>query len=50
VDVDRRLPTSPGAEVDLYDKNEFVTPAVAKLTEFYRTNLADAADKLAFAG
>ena len=38
------------SHVDLYDKNEFVTPAVAKLTEFYKTNLAAAADKLAFAG
>jgi hypothetical protein len=37
------------SHVDLYDKNEFVTPAVAKLTEFYKTNLAAAADKLAFA-
>jgi hypothetical protein len=36
--------------VDLYDKNEFVTPAVAKLTDFYKTNLATAVDKLAFAG
>lgn len=33
------------SHVDLYDKNEFVTPAVAKLTEFYTTNLAAAADK-----
>ena len=24
----------------LYDKNQFVTPAVAKLTEFYKTNFA----------
>ena len=37
------------SHVDLYDKNEFVTPAVAKLTEFYKTNLAAAADKLASA-
>jgi hypothetical protein len=35
------------SHVDLYDKDEFVTPAVAKLTEFYKTNLAAAADKLA---
>jgi fermentation-respiration switch protein FrsA (DUF1100 family) len=31
------------SHVDLSDKNEFVTPAVAKLTEFYKTNLAAAA-------
>ena len=36
--------------VDLYDKDEYVTPAVAKLTDFYKANLAAAADKLAFAG
>ena len=35
--------------VDLYDKDEYVTPAVAKLTDFYKANLAAAADKLAFA-
>jgi hypothetical protein len=28
------------SHVDLYDKTEFVTPAVAKLTRFYNTNLA----------
>jgi fermentation-respiration switch protein FrsA (DUF1100 family) len=36
--------------VDLYDKDEYVTPAVAKLTDFYKANLGAAADKLAFAG
>ena len=35
--------------VDLYDKDEYVTPAVDKLTDFYTANLAAAADKLAFA-
>jgi fermentation-respiration switch protein FrsA (DUF1100 family) len=35
--------------VDLYDKDEYVTPAVARLTDFYGANLA-AADKLASAG
>ena len=38
------------SHVDLYDKNDYVTPAVAKLSEFYKTNLSAAADKLAFAG
>jgi hypothetical protein len=38
------------SHVDLYDKNEFVTPAVAKLTDFYNANLATGVDKLAFAG
>jgi hypothetical protein len=38
------------SHVDLYDKDEYVTPAVAKLAEFYKANLAAAADKLAFAG
>ena len=38
------------SHVDLYDRNEFVTPAVGKLSEFYKTNLPAAADKLAFAG
>ena len=37
------------SHVDLYDKNEFVTPAVAKLTEFYNTNLAAAVGQLASA-
>lgn len=27
------------SHVDLYDKEQFVTPAVAKLAEFYRKNL-----------
>ncbi|HEY2652437.1 MAG TPA: alpha/beta hydrolase, partial [Solirubrobacteraceae bacterium] len=36
--------------VDLYDKDEYVTPAIAKLTDFYKANLAAAVDKLAFAG
>jgi fermentation-respiration switch protein FrsA (DUF1100 family) len=38
------------SHVDLYDKNEYVTPAVAKLSEFYKTNISAAAEKLAFAG
>jgi hypothetical protein len=40
--------TAPATSI-AYDKNEFVTPAAARLTEFYKTNLAAAADKLAFA-
>jgi fermentation-respiration switch protein FrsA (DUF1100 family) len=28
------------SHVDLYDKDEYVTPAVSKLAEFFRTNLA----------
>jgi uncharacterized protein len=35
--------------VDLYDKDEYVTPAVARLTDFYGANVGAAADKLAFA-
>jgi fermentation-respiration switch protein FrsA (DUF1100 family) len=33
----------------LYDKDEYVSPAVARLTEFFETNLAEAADEVAFA-
>jgi hypothetical protein len=35
------------SHVDLYDKDEYVRPAVAKLTDFYKANLAAAADELA---
>jgi fermentation-respiration switch protein FrsA (DUF1100 family) len=28
---------------DLYDKEQYVTPAIAKLTEFYAANLAEPA-------
>src|SRR4051812_6761653 len=38
------------SHVDLYDKDEYVPPAVDKLAEFYKANLAAAADKLALAG
>jgi fermentation-respiration switch protein FrsA (DUF1100 family) len=33
----------------LYDKDEYVSPAVARLTEFFETNLTEAADEVAFA-
>jgi fermentation-respiration switch protein FrsA (DUF1100 family) len=36
--------------VDLYDKNEYVTPAVAKLTDHYTAHLAEPAGKPFFAG
>ena len=36
------VPLEPGlsTHVALYDKEEYVTPAIAKLTEFFRTHLA----------
>lgn len=59
LDVHRRLPkaTAPkelywidgATHNDLYDKHEYVTPAVARLTEFFEINLTEAADKVAAA-
>jgi hypothetical protein len=33
--------------VDLYDEEEYVAPALAKLTDFYTTNLTAPSDKVA---
>jgi fermentation-respiration switch protein FrsA (DUF1100 family) len=37
------------SHVDLYDKDQYVTPAVAKLTEFFTANLVTTADQVSAA-
>jgi fermentation-respiration switch protein FrsA (DUF1100 family) len=34
------------SHVDLYDKEEYVAPALAKLTDFYMANLTAPSDKV----
>ena len=36
--------------VDLYDKDEYVTPAVAKLADFFRVNLVSGTDQFVDGG